>query len=181
MIRRLKNSALFVAVVLTGAAATAQDDPLLVQSREVTAEFAARMQAALQQGMASGGPVAAIGVCKDIAPDIAERLSAESGAAVSRTSLKVRNPDNAPEDWQSDVLNEFESGEAEEFFERVGEAGGRYMKAIPTGGLCLNCHGTVLPPDVAARIKEAYPRDEATGYYLGDVRGAFSVVWPATD
>jgi hypothetical protein len=139
------------------------------------------MQTALQQGMASGGPVGAIGVCKDIAPDIAERLSAESGAAVSRTSLKVRNPDNAPEDWQSDALQDFESGESEEFFERVGDSGGRYMKAIPTGGLCLNCHGTVLPPDVAARLKEAYPRDEATGYYLGDIRGAFSVVWPAAD
>jgi hypothetical protein len=181
MTRGPRISALLVAVALSSATAMAQDDLLLEKSREVTAEFAARMQAALQQGMASGGPVAAIGVCKDIAPDIAERLSAESGAAVSRTSLKVRNPDNAPEDWQTDVLHDFESGETEEFFERVGDSGGRYMKAIPTGGLCLNCHGTVLPPDVAARLKEAYPRDEATGYYLGDVRGAFSVVWPATD
>ena len=137
MIGKLRISVLFVAVALNSATATAQDDPLLVQSREVTAEFAARMQAALQQGMASGGPVAAIGVCKDIAPDIAERLSAESGAAVSRTSLKVRNPDNAPEDWQRDVLNEFESAETEEIIDRVGEAGGRYIKAIQTRSLCL--------------------------------------------
>ena len=174
-------SALLVAVTLTGASAIAQDDPLLDKSRAVTAEFASRMQAALQQGMASGGPVAAIGACKDIAPDIAARLSAESGATVSRTSLKVRNRDNAAEAWQEDVLHEFESGDSEEFFERDGESGARYMKAIPTGGLCLNCHGTVLPPEVSARLQEAYPDDQAIGYYLGDIRGAFSVVWAAAD
>lgn len=174
-------SALLLAVTLTGATAIAQDDPLLDKSRAVTAEFASRMQAALQQGMASSGTVGAIGVCKDIAPDIAARLSAESGAVVSRTSLKVRNPENAAEAWQEDVLRDFESGSSQEFFERTGQSGARYMRAIPTGGLCLNCHGTVLPPEVSARLKEAYPDDQAIGYYLGDIRGAFSVVWPAAD
>jgi hypothetical protein len=171
---------LAVSLVFTGGAG-ARDDPLLEKSREVTAEFAARMQSALQEGMAAGGPVAAIGVCKDIAPGIAATLSAETGADVSRTSLKVRNPDNSPAGWQEAVLHDFDTGTTAEYFERTGDSGARYMKAIPTGGLCLNCHGAVLPPDVAARLEEAYPEDEATGYYLGDIRGAFSVVWPGSD
>jgi hypothetical protein len=177
----IRIGSLIAGLSLLWGIASSQEDPLLARSREVTSEFAARMQSALQQGMASSGPVGAIGVCKDIAPDIAARLSAESGAAVGRTSLKVRNPVNAPEAWQEDVLRDFESGNSQEFFARTGQSGARYMKAIPTGGLCLNCHGTVLPPEVAARLQEAYPDDEATGYYLGDIRGAFSVVWPDTD
>jgi hypothetical protein len=177
--RRIRAvSVLLAAVTLTGVTAVGQDDPLLEKSREVTAEFAARMQAALQRGMAAGGPVGAIGACRDEAPEIAAALSAESGAMVSRTSLKVRNPDNAAEDWQAGVLARFDSeGAGAEYFERTDD-GARYMKAIPTGALCLNCHGTVIPPDIDRKLDEAYPDDEARGYYLGDVRGAFSVVWP---
>lgn len=173
-----------VAAVLCAPAAPlpAADDPRLVESRAVTAEFASRLQAALQDGMAAGGPVAAIGACKDLAPQIASTLSAEAGAAVSRTSSRVRNPQNRPTDWQADVLETFERDPAEtEFFELRDDGSARYMKAIPTGALCLNCHGTVLAPDIRARLDEAYPDDQARGYYLGDLRGAFSVVWPAAE
>ena len=158
--------------------ATADEDALLAESRNVVASFAAEMQTALQEAMAAGGPVAAITVCKDVAPGIAERMSAETGATVGRTSLQVRNPANTPSAWQRDVLVDFDSGATDEFFERTGNNGARYMKAIKTGALCLNCHGTVLAPDVRRQLDDAYPDDQARGYYLDDVRGAFLVVWP---
>ena len=53
------------------------------------------------------------------------------------------------------------------------------MKAIPTGGICLTCHGTGLSPDIDAVLSQSYPHDLARGYEVGDVRGAFSVTWPA--
>lgn len=168
-------------MVLTDTGLT-DEDPLLQQSRETTALFAAEMQSALQEAMASGGPVAAIDVCKETAPDIAARLSDRSGATVSRTSLKVRNPANRALDWQVAILEQFEqAGTASEHFERMQDGSARYLKAIPTGAICLNCHGTVLPPDIRSKLDAAYPGDEARGYYLGDIRGAFSVVWPADD
>lgn len=174
-----------LAVAIFGAAfvpvsgpATADEDELLAESRNVVASFAAEMQTALQEAMAAGGPVAAIAVCKDVAPGIAERMSAETGATVGRTSLQVRNPANTPSDWQRDVLADFDSGATDEFFERTGNNAARYMKAITTGALCLNCHGTVLAPDVRRQLDDAYPDDQARGYYLDDVRGAFLVVWP---
>ena len=93
-----------LAVAIFGAAfvpvsgpATADEDELLAESRNVVASFAAEMQTALQEAMAAGGPVAAIAVCKDVAPGIAERMSAETGATVGRTSLQVRNPANGQE------------------------------------------------------------------------------------
>ncbi|HSD70126.1 MAG TPA: DUF3365 domain-containing protein, partial [Woeseiaceae bacterium] len=54
----------------------------------------------------------------------------------------------------------------------------RYMKAIPTGGLCLACHGSAIPDDVRGLLDDHYPHDRALGYEAGDMRGAFSVVWP---
>jgi len=181
--RRLVVKALLIAMVCAPfAGIVADDDPLLAESRAITAEFAAEMQAALQASMASGGPAAAIGACRDLAPQIAATLSAKSGAIVSRTSLRVRNLQNRPENWQTEILEEFEQGTAStEHFERLSDGSARYMKAIPTGALCLNCHGTILAPDVRASIDVAYPDDQARGYYLGDVRGAFSVVWPVAD
>jgi len=176
---RGRNPAIICATLLAVlGAANADEDALLIESRSVVSSFAAEMQTALQQAMAAGGPVAAIAVCKEVAPGIAERMSAESGATVGRTSLKLRNPANAPLDWQRDVLEAFEDGNSDEYFERIGNNGARYMKPIATGALCLNCHGTVLAPDVRQQLDEAYPDDQARGYYLDDVRGAFSVVWP---
>ena len=52
------------------------------------------------------------------------------------------------------------------------------MKAIPTGGLCLQCHGEVLDPAVAGKIAELYPDDQATGFIDGDLRGVFWVEYP---
>ena len=157
----------------------AQDESRLEQSRALTAGFAAELQTALQSGMAAGGPAAAIAACKDEAPAIASRLSEDSGARVGRTSLRVRNPANRADEWQRRALVLMEEDPSRtEVYESSPDGGFRYMKAIPTGALCLNCHGTVLAPDIAAKIDEAYPDDEARGYYLGDVRGAFTITWP---
>ena len=52
----------------------------------------------------------------------------------------------------------------------------RFMKAIPTGAVCLKCHGTDLSPAVTAKLTELYPDDKATGFKEGDLRGAFVVV-----
>jgi hypothetical protein len=54
------------------------------------------------------------------------------------------------------------------------------MRAIPMEPLCTTCHGKTLAPDVAAAIAKAYPNDQATGFEPGQLRGAVSVVWPAT-
>ena len=50
------------------------------------------------------------------------------------------------------------------------------MKASLTAEVCLNCHGTELKEDVAARVNTLYPEDKATGFNIGDIRGAFWVV-----
>jgi hypothetical protein len=172
-------------LVLTGTVSAADDERLL-ESRSLTKFFGARLQADLKAAISTGGPTAAITVCKDAAPQIAAELSRLSGAKVSRTSLRFRNPRNAPEPWQAAILEEFEtrSKSAEstaslEHFEVAADSSAQYMKAIPTGPVCLVCHGSDLSPDVRAALDEHYPHDRARGYQLGDIRGAFSITWPA--
>lgn len=160
------------------------EDPELVESREITAQFARELQSVLKAAMATGGPVAAIVVCKDVAPQIAARLSRETGATVGRTSLRYRNPANAPEPWQANVLEQFQGSQhpaQAEFFVRSDALGARYMKPIMTDALCLTCHGTDLSGEIREILDREYPEDTARGYVIGDVRGAFVVAWPSAD
>ena len=165
-------------LMLPGAAWSDDESALLAKSRELTADYATQLKAALQESMAAGGPVEAITVCSELAPQLASDISRSSGAKVRRTSLRFRNPGNAPDDWEAQALAELEMTGETELFAATPDGGARYLKAIPTGAVCLTCHGDSLPPAVQEQLGEAYPHDRATGFAVGDLRGAFSVTWP---
>jgi hypothetical protein len=176
-----------VALLLVATPVVADEDPRLEQSREIVKAFAGQLMGELQTAMAAGGPAAAIDVCKDVAPAVASRLSREYGAKVGRTSLRFRNPANLPGRWETAVLEDFDARAAEaadaplEFFEERRNGRFRYMRAIPAGGVCLACHGEAVSDEVQRILDAEYPHDRARGYAAGDIRGAFSIVWPAQD
>jgi hypothetical protein len=178
---------LFVALTLTLSPVFADNNfkPLVNDSKTVVKEFMGQLKGKLQAAMKSGGPTKAINVCKDSAPVIAQNLSDKYGWRVARTSLKTRNPANTADEWEKEVLQNFnmrkQNGEKVKpmaYFAEVEEKGVkvfRFMKAIPTGDVCLKCHGDNIAPSIASKLKESYPADEAIGYKLGDVRGAFTI------
>lgn len=176
-------------IALLASAAWAADDPDAAQAKEIVQQFAGKLQGELQAAIKSGGPVKAIEICQERAPAIARELSDQTGWDVGRTSLKPRNPAlNAPDDWERAVLVRFDerqqAGEDVKpmaHAEVVDTGGGkalRFMKAIPTGDVCLACHGTDLTADVARALDAAYPDDQARGYSAGQVRGAFTLSRP---
>jgi len=183
-----KSLILLSVLTFVASASVSVDDPRLEESRSLVQSLAARLKAELKEGLEQGGPVAAVNICKDVAPQIASEVSRRSGARVMRTSLRYRNPGNAPEDWQVSVLEDFESRAAAlknpaplEYFVAGKDGRVRYMSAIRIDGVCLACHGETLAPPLQERLDAEYPHDKAIGYRLGDVRGAFSVSWPAAD
>jgi hypothetical protein len=163
-------------------------NPNVQEAKGIVKEFATTLQGELQAAMKDGGPTTAIAVCQDRAPAIAADLSERFGWEVGRTSLKTRNSDNAPDAWEQKVLADFDARRAAgEDVQPMAYAAiiktddvetFRFMKAIPTGEICLACHGSEITPEVAASIDERYPDDMARGYSLGDVRGAFSLSKP---
>jgi len=159
--------------------------PLVDEGKTVIMAFFGDLKGELVKGMKEGGPVHSIDVCHKIAPNLSEAHSQISGWQVARTSLKIRNLKNAPDAWELGVLQTFEArkaaGEEPEkllFAEIVEENGGkvfRMMKAIPTAEICTACHGTEITPAVAAKLDELYPEDQARGFKVGDLRGAFTL------
>jgi hypothetical protein len=187
----MKN--ILMPIVLLGLAACQQVSNEEIQrrtteSQAVTAEFMQTLKGELQAAMQSGGPVNAIEVCNKRAPEIAAGFSEKNGWMVARTSLKYRNPDNAPDAWERKVLEQFEERKAngedpkQMVHAEVVEDGGtkkfRFMKAIPTGPVCLACHGEKIDAATEARIQELYPEDHARGFNEGDIRGAFTITQP---
>lgn len=157
-------------------------------ARPAVKEFAGIMKEAMSKAMKEGGPVTAIEVCSKQAPHIAHEQSTKSGFNIARTSLKARNPSHEPDAWEKKVLRSFEERKAKgeevekmEHAEVVTENGKRvfrYMKPIPTGEVCLKCHGAEIDPAVKTKLDGLYPTDKARGYKLGDIRGAFSLKQP---
>jgi hypothetical protein len=136
--------------------------------------------------MSNGGPVGAVSVCQKEAPHIAERVLREAGKSkwsMGRTSERIRNPHNAPNDWQLRGLKQLaldakrSGGAPVEWRERGPTGSLRYMRGIVLGPLCVGCHGTPdqIAPEVREQLSQAYPADQATGFAVGDLRGAFFV------
>lgn len=176
------------AALLASLPAWASD--LLPEARKVAGAVPGKLLAVLSAELKAGGPEGAISVCREKAPQMAKAASEESGWAIRRVSLNNRNPKAVPDAWERAVLEEFdrraaagESPQALEKGEVVSDGGQktyRYMKALPTGELCLNCHGAKekLTPAVQAKLAALYPQDKAVGYSVGQIRGAITLKKP---
>ena len=181
----MKPYLLPVLCLLATLTAAAQEDQRAALSRDAAARLGQELSATLLVALEAGGPVEAIGICNLEASPIAARLSAQTGASVGRTALRLRNPDNAPDAGARDAMTAFERDLAAgatappEHFETRPDGSARYMRAIVTQPLCVTCHGSQIAPQVAAAVSEHYPADRATGFAVGDLRGAFIIEWPA--
>src|SRR5512138_3854849 len=73
------------------------------KSKAAIGEFFGNLKGQLEAGMKEGGPVNAIKVCNSVAPALAQETSTKHKMNVARTSLKPRNPKNAPDAWETKV------------------------------------------------------------------------------
>ncbi len=178
----LAACALLASHALAGAPLEAQ----LAKARAAVKGLGEGLKSQLMAAIKAGGPVSAIAGCKTVAPALAEQSSKDHGLEIGRTALRVRNPANAPDQWERKVLEDFVAKIAAganpatlEHVETVSEGDEtvfRYMKAIPAAAKpCLTCHGSNLDPALKAEIARLYPDDQATGFKAGELRGAFTV------
>ena len=182
--------ALPLATAIAAAPGFAADDPLLAEARGVASAIPPKLLTVLQEEIQKGGAEGAIGVCREKAPAMAKAASEQTGWAIRRVSLKNRNPKAVPDAWEEAVLKDFDkrvaTGEKPTSLEKGevvtldGKKVYRYMKALPTQDLCLQCHGTPdrISPAVQAKLKDLYPNDKAVGYAPAEIRGAITLKKP---
>ena len=159
----------------------------LVAMRTTANDFMKELKGVLIKQMQTGGIVQAVSVCSDTAQLLTNKFGVERGVFIKRVSLKNRNKNNFPDDVEKRALNKFESLkqnnelDSETEFAEITTDGNykylRYLKPIILQAECLNCHGNQenMMPDVKDLIAQNYPADRATGYKVGDLRGAVSI------
>ncbi len=140
--------------------------------------FKQELQQALRAGLAEG-PEQAIAACRLRAPEIAAALSVD-GVRMGRSSHRLRNPANVAPDWVAPVLDAYAASTTglQPVTVELQDNRAGYIEPIVAQPLCLTCHGENLAGDIAARLAELYPDDQATGYRAGDLRGVFWVDYP---
>lgn len=176
---------LTLALLLGGALAHADEQ---ARADAAMKDLGMQLRTALVTRMQAEGPVAAIDFCHEQAPIIAAAVAQRHGVRIGRTALRTRSLANAPAQWQSAVLAQFdEQARAGRPVQDLHFASDeqlpadvalRTMRGISTEAPCLVCHGQAVAEPIAQAIKARYPADAATGFAEGELRGAFWVEVP---
>jgi len=119
--------------------------------------------------------VTAMGACTSMAPEMIDDYNKQiTGTKLRRTALKYRNPKNKPDRADRMVMDEFVSKKS--FKPTVIELKDQYRvyKPLKVKQACLLCHGARndISPELVKMIDRTYPKDMATGFQLGEFRGA---------
>ena len=114
------------------------------------------------------------------ASNIARELTQGSRFYVRQVSLRYRNPDNRPDEFEAGQLTYFQNVKAVETWQVQAENGKkslRYFQPMKADKSCLTCHGSYdsAPPFIRKRFP---PGHYSYGYKVGEVIGAVSVSVP---
>jgi hypothetical protein len=171
--------------VLEATSLEAVDSMALASARGAADALGKGLMTALLGQLEAQGPDGALAFCADSAQLLTARYRDE-GLDVHRTSLKVRNPANAPDSVEVRVLDFLadlhESGVLPPEYVEVrrlatGTRELRYFRPIKVAAGCVTCHGPSdgIAPSIKAVLAERYPEDMAVGYAEGDLRGVIAV------
>jgi hypothetical protein len=157
----------------------------LKEARRLADELGDKLRGLLFQELQKGGPATAVRICSEVAQEMTREFNRRQGYHARRVSVRYRNPQNLPDEYERQVLMRMELENqqkhlAKEYIEVVKEENVkllRYMRPLIVAPVCMNCHGPkeTMTPGVKQLLTERYPEDRATGFHDGDLRGAISI------
>ncbi|MBT8045385.1 MAG: DUF3365 domain-containing protein [Verrucomicrobiae bacterium] len=157
---------------------------LMEKGQKVSTALLESLGPKLKAALKSGGPEHALVICEQLAQPSTYEVSDEfEGLTLSRVSLKTRNPENAADELDVELLKTWEEQLAEGGSVPVSELRYKdeqtpvYYRPIMTQEVCMKCHGdpSTFSKELTTKLAELYPDDKATGYRPGQLRGAFRI------
>ena len=138
----------------------------------------------MKKRMKKGGVMKALNFCSNQAYNLTEKVNKKLpvGVRVKRISTKYRSPANKPTSNEQAILDTFKSMKELNIvlppylIEKVDSRTYKYYKPLVLNKkVCLKCHGKIKDIELKREIASKYPLDHATGYKMGDLRGAVIV------
>lgn len=129
------------------------------------------------------GVVGALEFCPSYASQVLDSISEVEKIRIVRVSHRARNLRNQASSEEMEIIalmrQEKEQGKAPEgvIVERRGKMI-YYLPIVLNAPLCLQCHGDPqrdIAPEVLSKIQQVYPKDQATGFAMGEIRGMWKV------
>ena len=158
------------------------DSVYIAKGNSIVAKTFDTLRNSLLHAINDKGTDGAIEFCSEQAFSLTTLYSED--ITIKRSSLRVRNENNSPDQLEESVLSGMSSdigsgaGAQAKIVRQDGQV--HFFKPILLQPICLNCHGdpgSEIQPKTLARIRELYPNDKATGYKVGDLRGIWHIVF----
>ena len=146
---------------------------------------------AVTAAVEAGGPPQGVTLCQIQAGPLTRQTLASADPAITglkRTSLRIRNPANAPDAAEQAALDRVASliAKGQEppplLVQSLPEWDGkpaeiRVYRSMTVAPGCVACHGdaTEFTPELSMALQNHYPDDQATGYAEGEWRGLIRV------
>jgi Protein of unknown function (DUF3365) len=176
-----------ILTTLIASGAESPGDPTIARGRQVAAAAFKELSGNLQQAITKGGFTNAIEFCSEKAIPLTLVVAQKEGVKLTRVSHRPRNPANAASDQERTLIRKYQESATlnppPEPVVELADDGRRifYAPIIINNPLCLNCHGDPkqeIATDTLAAISRLYPKDQATGFKLNDVRGLWRIEFP---
>lgn len=166
-----------------------QEDQIKIIGSKAASALTKNLKAHLAEALAAGNTAEAFEFCAAGALDLTQETVQDlpEGLMIKRTTMRPRNPENAPDKYENDALAYFEAQiiktgtPPENYIQYVkDESEFRYYQPIVINELCLKCHGEPdkIGEGVRHFLSENYPQDSAIGYKIGDFRGVVRISIP---
>jgi hypothetical protein len=165
----------------------AETEWVLQHGKQLAGEAFELLSSNLKNAIQQGGVSNALPYCSVAALPLTRSVAASQGAEVRRITHRPRNPAGKAEGVEMDVLKGFEQGLAGTNMPPpvvTNVTPGKvtfFAPIVLSQPLCLQCHGepgTDILPEHVALIDKLYPQDQAKGFKLGQLRGAWRVDLP---
>lgn len=162
---------------------TIDTSTVISQGNELATRAQSTLLANVSKAMQEGGPVHTIQFCNTAAMSILDSVAGDSSISLGRISDRYRNPLDAPTTANDKTAIEALKNTTPTSTTSIvlGEKDGSvtYYKPIFIGmPTCLKCHGdpeSDLSNDTRDILASLYPQDRATGYKMGEFRGAWKI------
>lgn len=159
----------------------------LQRGKAIVAETFSLLSSNLQTAMQQGGVSNALPFCSLAASPLTAGMAGKHGVTIRRVTHKPRNPAGRADATESAILKHFEAtltgtNPPPPFVTNFTASTATFFAPILLSNeLCLKCHGELgrdISTENVAVIRHLYPHDEATGFKLGQLRGAWRIDIP---
>jgi len=155
------------------------------RGKAIATETFGLLSSNLQTAIQSGGISNSLPFCSLAASPLTAGMAEKHGVTLKRVTHKARNPASQANETELAVLKSFESALATStnlppaFATNLVAGQATFFAPIVINNeLCLKCHGAAgkdISAESLAIIQQHYPLDEATGFKLGQLRGAWRI------